>query len=159
MKVCTKCKKEKSLDAFYKCKGPIDNRQGHCKECDKAKGKAWNIANPDKVKDRVRRWQSYNPKKIRNNYLKSKYNLSIEQYGQLLIIQHCVCAICNKSEIVKDARSGKLKDLAVDHCHETGKIRGLLCDRCNRGIGLLQDNFEITQSATNYLKLHGGNNA
>lgn len=54
-----------------------------------------------------------------------------------------LCAICHKPEDIK---------LAVDHCHDTGKIRGLLCKRCNMGIGLLGDSPEITLNATLYLQ-------
>ena len=84
--------------------------------------------------------------------LKRKFNLSIEDYNKMLEEQNHTCAICQKPEIVIDKRAGKLRELAVDHCHTTGKIRGLLCYNCNRGIGHLQDSVELLQRACSYLR-------
>lgn len=66
--------------------------------------------------------------------------------------QHGVCAICGKPETKPNA-----KYLAVDHDHKTGEVRGLLCNNCNRALGLLQDNTEVLQNAINYLKKHERN--
>jgi hypothetical protein len=69
--------------------------------------------------------------------------------NEMLKSQNYVCAICKNPETVKSVK-GKLKELAVDHCHNTGKIRGLLCYACNIGIGLFKNNPEILYQASLY---------
>jgi len=73
--------------------------------------------------------------------IKQKYNLEFEIYLQLIETQGEVCAICKQS-----------KKLVVDHCHTTGKVRGLLCNSCNSGLGQFQDNTGYLISAADYLK-------
>jgi len=75
-----------------------------------------------------------------------QYNLLPEEYLKLKKEQNYKCKICFKSE----EENGKA--LAIDHCHKTSKVRGLLCDNCNRGIGHLQDDINILESAIKYLK-------
>jgi hypothetical protein len=77
--------------------------------------------------------------------LKSR-NVSEQEYRNLLAAQGGVCAICTSSP-----KAGRRR-LCIDHCHETGRVRGLLCDRCNRGIGLLRDNVSVLARAIEYLK-------
>jgi len=80
------------------------------------------------------------------------FGITRKQYNELLQSQDFSCAICNISE--KDyAKQGYRNNFAVDHCHTTGAIRGLLCDQCNRGIGYLKDSTQILASAINYLSL------
>jgi len=83
--------------------------------------------------------------------LRSRYNLQWEDYLILLETHNNVCGICKKPE-TSISRFGTPKRLTIDHCHITGRIRGLLCDNCNRGIGHLQDNVSILQAALEYLK-------
>lgn len=83
----------------------------------------------------------------RNKAYKRLYGLTLEQYAKLSASQGNVCKICAK----KNIRSGKLIELAVDHCHKTGRIRGLLCNRCNLWIGNIKDSPELAQSAAKYL--------
>lgn len=70
----------------------------------------------------------------------------------MIALQGNKCAICGSEET--DKRRGKLRALAVDHDHETGKVRGLLCGACNKGIGLLKDDAEILRKAAAYLDKH-----
>jgi len=84
--------------------------------------------------------------KAKEYRLKKDYGITMEQYNQMLINQKECCAICNKHQ------NQLKKKLDIDHNHETGKIRGLLCNPCNQAIGLLKDNSELLQSAINYLK-------
>lgn len=72
------------------------------------------------------------------------YGITIEEYNTMLKNQDNKCKICNS---LKGARN-----LHIDHCHETGKVRGLLCANCNTGIGNLKDNIELLEKAINYLK-------
>lgn len=83
--------------------------------------------------------------------LKKKFGISVQEYDLLLAKQGGVCAICgNKENHVY--KSGKLKELAVDHCHGSKKVRGLLCLNCNQGLGRFQDSVENLQRAIDYLR-------
>lgn len=79
-------------------------------------------------------------------YLKKKYGISLEQYDAMMEGQNYQCAICGD----------ELEDYSykthLDHCHETGRIRGILCRGCNTGIGMLRDNVDILKSAIKYLE-------
>ena len=77
------------------------------------------------------------------------YNITEEQYDQMLEAQSGRCAICGT-----DTPTGKWKAFAVDHDHKTGLVRALLCNECNRGIGLLKDSAELLQKAANYIANH-----
>ena len=87
---------------------------------------------------------SYNHEKARDYQLKRKFGINTDEYDALLQLQNGVCAICFR--ICATNRS-----LAVDHHHATGEIRGLLCGRCNRGLGFFNDNTTHLQSAIDYL--------
>lgn len=75
-----------------------------------------------------------------------------EKYEELLKVQNGVCAICFQKETRVHANTGTIWDLAVDHCHETKRVRGLLCNSCNRGLGLLDDTVAGITRALDYLK-------
>lgn len=77
------------------------------------------------------------------NWLKYRYGLSVQDYENLLDSQDCCCAICKKDPT--DER------LHIDHDHKTGRIRGLLCGNCNRGIGYMKDSIQNLKSAAEYL--------
>lgn len=83
-------------------------------------------------------------------HLKKRFNISERDYDLILEKQNGVCAICKEDEKVIDGQSKKLKPLSVDHCHETGKIRGLLCTACNTGIGLLKHEPYLLLNAAKY---------
>jgi hypothetical protein len=93
-----------------------------------------------------------------NHYTKDrlwkKRGLSVDGYLAMLKRQNSVCAICKQQETAPHGLSGKTKDMAIDHCHETGKIRGLLCSSCNRGLGLFGDNVGTLRRAIEYLDSH-----
>ncbi len=79
------------------------------------------------------------------------YGLSDEEYTSMLDTQHGKCAICKKEPI---GRIDKTRKLHVDHCHTTGKVRGLLCLHCNRGLGGFLDSVPSLQTAIKYLERH-----
>lgn len=87
---------------------------------------------------------------IEKNVYKKFNGMTAHEHSEMLIKQKNVCAICLNPESVM--RNGYIKKLAIDHCHENGKIRGLLCQFCNAGIGYFKDNPELLQSAIIYLK-------
>jgi hypothetical protein len=77
------------------------------------------------------------------------YKLTIDEYRAMHDSQNGVCLICQKSAVGR----GKLKNqLAVDHCHKTGRIRGLLCSKCNTALGLFNDDIDLLEAAKNYLQ-------
>lgn len=80
--------------------------------------------------------------------LKRYYGITVEQYNAMFAYQNGACAICGKPE------SEQSRKLSVDHNHETGAVRGLLCDNCNHAIGMFQDDIDLLQKAINYLKMH-----
>lgn len=83
----------------------------------------------------------------RECYDKSKYNLLPEQKAEMIKSQDNKCAICNYSF------GQKIGDMHVDHCHTTGKVRGLLCDKCNRGLGYFCDEPDILSKASDYVRI------
>lgn len=99
---------------------------------------------PEKVRKKLYSWRSKNPAKTylikRRSLVKRKYGLTLEQVEQMRSTQKGVCRICLQQ-----------KPLCVDHCHKTGRVRGLLCNRCNRAIGLLNDDFSTLIRAANHV--------
>jgi hypothetical protein len=97
---------------------------------------------------RTRDYRINHPEKVdeyeRKHKLKSIYGITLEDYKNILNKQNGKCAICGEPSINKR--------FSVDHNHTTGKVRGLLCNNCNTGIGLLKENLEIIQRALLYLK-------
>ena len=85
---------------------------------------------------------------IRDYLLKKKYGITSEEYDRMLTEQNYSCYICHKHEDKLD------RSLAVDHCHETGKVRGLLCGNCNRFLGQINDNIDTASRLLEYLKKH-----
>jgi len=101
---------------------------------------------------KTRKWAN-RAERDRNCILKSKYGIDLEQYNEMLLKQKGLCAICGLPSV--DRNQWGMKSLAVDHNHVTGEIRGLLCSKCNRAIGLLLvDKFGVMnlQKAISYLK-------
>lgn len=130
-KECSKCKEIKTIDSFDKRINRKSGIQSACKVC------------------RASYPKNKNPTRIRNYDLLKTYGISTEDFEIILLSQNNCCAICHINQ--NDLSFNKKKYLCVDHCHITGKIRGLLCDKCNRGIGLLGDDLENIISAVKYL--------
>jgi hypothetical protein len=124
-KVCNECNEEKHVDSFSADPRSKNGRRSKCKQC--------------RNKQR--------PKVQRKYFLAKKFNITEEEYEVLLEKQNGVCAICGNKE-----ESSTKQYLAVDHCHQTGRIRGLLCNKCNVGVGALGDSIEGLEAALNYLK-------
>jgi len=89
---------------------------------------------------------------LRNQQLKKMFGITLGIYEAILEYQGGVCAICGKAETVINSGSKKLQALAVDHCHKTGVIRGLLCSKCNNGLGYFKDSTALLQTAIKYLE-------
>lgn len=127
---CPKCNKEKPLSEFNKDNKTAYKIAVYCRECNTEKGKL--------------RYKNY-----RNNHkssqLKSNFNITLEQYNEMLANQNGKCAICGGVE------NGN-RMMCVDHCHTTSKVRGLLCSKCNFGLGNFKDNIQLLKNAINYLQ-------
>jgi len=96
---------------------------------------------------------SYTPEKHFEYKLRTRFNISLKEYNNILKRQKGVCAICKKQEKIKYS-NGKVKTkrrMAIDHCHKTGKVRGLLCHFCNVGLGNFKDNKKLLLKAIKYL--------
>jgi len=101
----------------------------------------------------VRMQTRYADKKdvITSSKMKRSYGITLEEYNALLESQGGVCAICKCKETIIDRRTGEVRKLAVDHCHETKKVRGLLCRRCNMVLGGVADSIDLLKRIINYL--------
>lgn len=92
------------------------------------------------------------PNITRDKQLQRDFGITLAKYNKMLDDQGGVCAICEKPEFAK--RSGKIRQLAVDHCHDTGRVRALLCTSCNPMIGYSKDDPEVLRRAAEYLERH-----
>lgn len=89
----------------------------------------------------------------RNGFnLKSKYGITVEMYDEMYEAQGGVCKICSRPETLVHHNNGKIARLSVDHNHETGQVRGLLCRKCNTGLGLFGDSIDVVGVALRYLE-------
>lgn len=100
----------------------------------------------------LRAFRAANPDRLRNQDLKKKFGITFEEYQAKHVAQGGVCAICSQPETA--TRSGKDLLLAVDHCHDTGQIRDLLCSNCNRALGCFMDDSERMRKAAAYVERH-----
>lgn len=99
----------------------------------------------------MRKKRKLNPEQFKSYDLKRQYGITLDQYNEMLEKQGGVCAMCGRPE--KSMIKGKVINLAVDHCHETGRVRGLLCSNCNIGIGNLRHDVELLQKAIEYVRI------
>lgn len=115
-----------------------------------SESRLWRENNKERMRLYAQKYRLANPDRVRQqnrNTIYKKYGITEQYYINLLEKQKGVCAICNKEETTKH-RSGTIKKLSVDHCHKTGKVRGLLCQGCNHALG----NYEkIKLGAEKYL--------
>jgi DNA-directed RNA polymerase subunit RPC12/RpoP len=118
----------------------------------------WYEKHKEKRLKQIAEYVSNKPKewiqaKGRRHHLKRRYNITQQEYDTKLASQDYKCAICGKD--ASDNKRGKRIDpLHVDHCHETNKLRDLLCHSCNSGLGQFKDNIETLQKAIDYLHKH-----
>lgn len=150
-KACTKCGETKPLLAFYAHRGTKDGRGTYCSGCEKASSKQWRKDNADRVKQQNANYDSAKKRRGNRRWWLKLYGLDEEQYAALLAEQEGLCAICHQPETWIDSRTGEPRKLAVDHCHNTHRVRGLLCGKCNRGIGLFDDDATRLGRASEYL--------
>lgn len=112
---------------------------GICVECQKRQ----KIKHKGKYKETERKYYERNRDRVRNNALKCNYGITLKEYNELLWKQGGRCAICrNILELGKRTH--------VDHCHDTGRVRGILCHACNVGIGHFRHSPLLLKLAANY---------
>lgn len=157
-KKCKHCNIVKDLQEFRIKTNSISRV---CKICLTEQAKLWYNTNKELIKEKARLRYKNNPKVgktkrskhydpvYRSNWLKRRYNIDLEIYNKMLLDQNNVCMICNQPET-----RGKTKYLSVDHCHTTGKVRDLLCGRCNTVLGYVKDNPDHLIKAAKYLIKH-----
>jgi hypothetical protein len=126
-KRCTKCGLLKSFAAFNNDKRAKDGKAYQCKQCAKL-----------------------SPEKKREATLKHRYGITTNIYDELSTKQLHRCALCST-----DVPGGTRTKFLVDHNHETGEVRGLLCYSCNNGLGMFQDSQKLLQRAIQYLNDNG----
>jgi hypothetical protein len=148
MKKCYLCGLTKKKIEFYRNKTKWDGIASECILCSSKKVKAYYKKNKVRLSAYKKKLRSISKNLERERELKllKNYGITLENYDILLESQKGVCAICFTN------KPGNKKRFSVDHDHKTGKVRGLLCDKCNRGLGYFNDNFEILEKAIKYLK-------
>lgn len=138
---CPRCELVKPITDFstIKVKGGIAS---HCKSCCNELGEERSIR--DDVKQQRHDYYESRKRKARDRALRKKFGITIDDYESLLALQNNVCAICGKID--------KSKSLAVDHDHNTGQVRSLLCSRCNPAVGFLLEDFDLIEKVLEYVK-------
>lgn len=138
-KFCKSCRIIKPLSEYHHS---IKNKEygksypdSFCKSCKSVKTKKW-------CQDNKQKFIRYNIK----SKLKNRYGMTMDEYDAMVTAQNNLCAICNQPQ----AR----RNLAVDHCHQTNRVRGLLCDKCNLALGMINENLDIVEGIKRYLILH-----
>jgi hypothetical protein len=160
-KRCSKCGVVQPLENFYKQATSNGGYRSDCKACFamraherylikaeeiKAKVKKWQLDNPERHAENQARWRDSGGKarSNRKSHLKRTFGLTLEEYDEMLAAQRGGCAICGDTP-----EAGKT--LHIDHDHETGLVRGLLCQRCNHGLGLFREDDTLLQEAAAYV--------
>ena len=133
MKKCNRCEDVKLDSEFHKNKHSHDGLKSICRDCAKEGKQA-----------------KYPPSYYKDKKLQLKFGITLSEYIDMKDSQGYRCAICGIHEEYCD------KQLAVDHCHTTGNVRGLLCQKCNTGLGQFKDNVEFLKKAIDYLEVNNG---
>ena len=152
-KVCTKCGKKKKITEFSKDKGQSSGLRPECREC----VSKYYYKNKERINKKNKEWREKNKKKLREKDLKNKYNITTKEYKKLKKDQKNSCAICGKKETRK-TNNGKTQRLSIDHDHETGKVRGLLCKNCNSVLGYIKEDILLLKNMIKYLIKHKNEN-
>lgn len=138
LKKCFKCGLEKDLSEFSK-----QNKGNQCKVCTRKYRRERYERQDVKIKEK---------QQFLKTYFKRAYGITLEIYQEMFLSQNGLCAICLFPEKFIDKRSNKPRMLAVDHCHISGKVRGLLCRHCNQAIGIFKDDTDRLARAIAYLR-------
>ncbi len=138
--VCNKCNLDKPTEDFIKNKAKKLGHISWCRSCNKEYWSAWRKRSKEQTLKYQSAYYLKNPSKRRAYRLNKNYKMSIFDYAKMAEDQDHKCLICKEN-----------KKLHVDHNHETGKVRGLLCTGCNTGLGSFQENIKSLRAAVDYL--------
>ena len=150
---CNNCNLEKDTSEFYKNHTAKSGLSSFCKKCDGEKAHQRHLKKkagtfiPQKL--RPKPYGKSNTRYYRHSKkLEWLFGIGLPEFEEILKSQNHCCAICGKPQ------SSQKRRFSVDHSHETGKIRAILCDNCNHGLGNFKDNIKNLENAINYLKEH-----
>ena len=141
VKTCKDCGETKPLDEFPDRKRMKDGKNTYCRPCCTARRTAWRKANPEKETEHSRRYQ-----------LKRNYGMTLEQWDEMFEAQGGCCAVCGTDE------PGGKGTFHVDHCHDSGEVRALLCNGCNVALGMMDDDPERIRALADYAEAHNSKN-
>lgn len=145
-KVCGMCRKAHPRSFF-----PNKGQDTLCYPCRRKYSKQYRKRN----KAKIRQYNRERRPDQRAHALPRTYGITLEDYNKIYEAQGGVCAICRRPEVSRGGRKGNSPmSLSVDHHHESGVVRGLLCNKCNHAIGLLREDRTILQAAIEYLDEH-----
>lgn len=161
-KICAKCFEEKTVSCFYKGTSSLDGLYSLCKVCSDEKRKQWGLDNPEKIKEMTRRDYVRNGDSLRQKskefreankptvrlYNMKKYDLNPDQLQHVLSFQDSPCSACGK--ILKAVGKG-MGNGCIDHDHSNNKFRSILCQHCNKLIGLAKESPEVLRGCIEYL--------
>ena len=140
-KTCNGCKNELPLERFSR---RLNGYQHLCKPCQSVYQKNYVRRNDPKARALAnRKWR-----------LMKEFGITVEQYDAMLAEQNGVCAVCKQPESLIHHLTQKPSPLSIDHCHSSGKVRQLLCNRCNTTLGKVADNPDLLEKLAAYLRRH-----
>jgi Recombination endonuclease VII len=149
-KTCRLCNSSKALDEFSPAKRGLYGRRSECKKCAGLQARKRYRADPEKHKAASLEWHRKNPDKSRERRRRvalSRYGWTPEMFADQLEKQGGACAICRHPE-------PRAKQWAVDHDHRTGRVREILCQSCNCGLGFAEDDVDRLKAMIAYLEKH-----
>lgn len=138
-KVCSACNESRPIEHFGLCTGYKDGRRGQCTTCRAAANRKYQRApsQPRKAK----------PEQTRRSKLRLRYGLTESAFAEMLAAQGGGCAICGSHQA-----GGRYGVFHVDHCHDSGRVRGILCHLCNTTLGSLGDSLDAVNKFVRYLQ-------
>ena len=145
--ICTKCKVEKDNSLFRIRLNSKSGLQYWCKSCECQANKKRYISKPKRIL--IPKEKHLIKLDAFKRMLKFRYNITYQEYTEMYHLQNHSCKICKTPNYLADR-----KGLQVDHCHRTGKVRALLCPKCNTLLGICNDNIDRLESSILYLKEH-----
>lgn len=140
MKICIECNLEKDLSEFHNKKANKDGKQSRCKDCNNIKVRTWQTENYEQFKTH---WAKQSTAEGILKRKARKYKISVEELKLLFALNDGTCTICKRFPS---------NFLVIDHCHKTNKVRGILCEKCNQTLGLMDDNIDYLLSMVQYLQ-------